>query len=283
MELNRNIAVLITCHNRKAKTVACLTALYQCTLPENFTFEVYLVDDGSSDGTAQVVKDNFPAVRIIQGNGKLYWNRGMRLAWETAADTKDYDFYLWLNDDTIFEDYSLNELIRTSFLYFHETIVVGSTSSHVQRENITYGGRNKTGKLIIPGNSPLPCRYFNGNIVLVPNKVFQKTGFIDDKFYHALGDFDYGLRAAKLGVKAYVAPGVLGYCEAHNQLPIWCNPEKNIKDRLKAFRTPLGHNPEEYFMFEFRHFGIFSALFHYFTNHLRLVFPQLWKIKNYIN
>ena len=45
----------------------------------------------------------------------------------------------------------------------------------------------------------------------------------------------------------------------------------------KAFTTPTGQNPEEFFIFEKRHKGILIAIFHYITNHLRVIMPTLWK------
>jgi glycosyltransferase involved in cell wall biosynthesis len=62
------IAALITCHNRKAKTLACLSSLYNCTMPENYAFDVFLVDDGCTDGTADIIREKFPQINIIQGN-----------------------------------------------------------------------------------------------------------------------------------------------------------------------------------------------------------------------
>ena len=41
----------------------------------------------------------------------------------------------------------------------------------------------------------------------------------DYRFRHALGDFDYGMRARKLGVQSVVAPGILGECDEHDSLP----------------------------------------------------------------
>ena len=40
----------------------------------------------------------------------------------------------------------------------------------------------------------------------------------DPLFHHALGDFDYGLRASKFGVSSVVVPGVLGECDDHEDL-----------------------------------------------------------------
>ena len=51
----QHISVLLTCHNRKAKTLGCLTSLYAAELPVGYDMEVYLVDDGCTDGTADAV------------------------------------------------------------------------------------------------------------------------------------------------------------------------------------------------------------------------------------
>ena len=98
----------------------------------------------------------------------------------------------------------------------------------------------------------------------------------DPVFHHYLGDFDYGLRAAKAGIPSYVAPKVIGKCDEHEVLSTWCNPEVPFKKRWKAFRTPLGQNPEEFFVFEKRRGGLGKAILHYLTNHLRVVCPALW-------
>ena len=50
------IAVLITCFNRKEKTSNCLSSFYASTFRENFVFDLYLVDDGSTDGTSEAVR-----------------------------------------------------------------------------------------------------------------------------------------------------------------------------------------------------------------------------------
>ena len=95
-----NIAVLITCHNREEKTLNCLTQIFSQLYDKNkFSVTVYLTDDGCTDNTVPEVKKRFPQVHIITGDGTLFWNRGMYVAWK-AAEKYDYDFYLWLNDDT---------------------------------------------------------------------------------------------------------------------------------------------------------------------------------------
>ncbi|MUH38097.1 glycosyltransferase family 2 protein [Zobellia amurskyensis] len=272
----KSIAVLLTVFNRKAKTLEALQNLFTQEIPDEYVLDVYLVDDGCTDGTAQAVAESYPLVHVITSKGDLFWNRGMLLAWESAANAKPYDFYVWLNDDTILNAQALTTLLQTSESKSNKSIVVGTTSSLKDAKTITYGGRAQNGQLVEPKKLGVSCAYFNGNIVLIPKYVYEKVGTNDPVFHHALGDFDYGKRAKKLGIENIVAPGVLGQCDTHESLATWCNPEKPLAKRWQAFRSPLGNNPEEFFIYEKRHGGLFKATLHYMTNHLRVVCPQLW-------
>lgn len=111
--MNYKLAVLMTCHNRKDKTMTCLSSLYKASQPIDYSIDVFLVDDGSTDGTGEAVKEKYPEVNIIKGDGSLFWNQGMRLAWNVASSRCSYDFYLWLNDDVILFEHALRELIDT--------------------------------------------------------------------------------------------------------------------------------------------------------------------------
>jgi len=271
-----SIAVLITCHNRKDKTLKCLHALFnQNGLNESYSIEVFLVEDGCSDGTPEAIMLIFPQVNIIQGNGNLYWNRGMHLAWETAAASKDFDYYLWLNDDTYLIKNAL-EILFTEI--FPNAIVCGTTLSQLSQKT-TYGAFNsKPRKLIIPNGKYQNADYCNGNCVLIPRKVFKCLGNLDAIFQHALGDFDYSLRARLIGIEIIVAPAYIGICESHDTNPKWRSNSLNLLNRLKNLYCPLsGCYPPEYFVFDRRHNGFYIALLHYFTIHARSVFPFLWK------
>ena len=272
------IAVLITVHNHKEKTLACLNALFNCLLPDNHIIEVFLVDDNSSDGTCQVVKEQFPQVKIIMGAGNLFWNGGMRLAWKTAASQYDYDHYLWLNNDVTLYPNAIHELIMVSESEHHQKNVSGSTCATNDQNKITYGGRIlKDGALVMPNGQKQHCDYFNGNIVLIPSYVYATIGTNDPIFRHALGDFDYGLRAQKSGIYSLVTPHFLGTCDEHDAFASWCNPETSLFKRLKSLYSPLGNHPVEFFRYTRRHSGIHKAIFYFFTNHLRAICPSLWK------
>ncbi|MCY1723257.1 glycosyltransferase family 2 protein [Prolixibacteraceae bacterium Z1-6] len=270
------IAILITCHNRRQKTLNCLKYLFKVSLFENYQFEVFLVDDGSIDGTSDAVRKEFPQVKIIVGNGNLYWNKGMYLAWTTAAQHYEYDYYVWLNDDVILYPTSLKSLLHTAREY-PKSIICGTLRSK-NEEIPTYGGRDRNGKILTPNNSTRLCSLCNGNLVLISKHVFLKVGYLDPVFPHAIGDFDYSLRAKKLGIQTIVSPGYLGICESNPSLPKWCYPKYDLLTRLKVLYSPLGNShPKYYFIFDSRHFGLLSALKHFLSIHFRAFYPSLWK------
>lgn len=275
MTSTRNLAVLLTCHNRKEQTLASLRSLYTCSVPENFSIDVFLVDDGSTDGTGIAIRNQYPKVNIIQGDGSLYWNRGMKLAWETAVKAKDYDFYLWLNDDTVLLYNALTLFLEGLKTFGEKSIYIGATTSTASTE-ITYSGHRLNETFLKPNGTWQSCDYFNGNIVLIPRYVLETVGMNDSVFHHALGDFDYGLRARRKNIALYVAPELSGYCETHERLPKWCNTETSLRNRMVELYKPLGNNPFEFFVFDKRHNGIFTAIKHFITIHLRAFSPSIW-------
>lgn len=240
------VAVLIACHNRRESTLGCLTALRSTAVAAGAvaSLQVFLVDDGSSDGTAAAVRERFPDVRVIAGDGSLFWCGGMRLAWLEAA-RGDFDAYLWLNDDVTLEDGAISRLIATLVDRQRVTgsacIVVGATRHPDQ------GGVASYGALIGAGVAPLSddirrIQYFNGNVVMVSRDAFRILGPLSADFTHGFGDVDYGVRARRAGVPVWLAAGGVGRC-ASNGTPLWQRPDVPLWRRLRELHRPTGCPP----------------------------------------
>ncbi|MDQ2823436.1 MAG: glycosyltransferase, partial [Pseudomonadota bacterium] len=124
------IAVILTCFNRRQKTLACLDAVLAQTALNNMALDFFITDDGSVDGTADALLDKNARIRLFKGNGTLYWNGGMRLAWAEAL-RGTYDFFLWLNDDTFLYPETLQRLVDTH----HAQCGIGSDSNSNSNSN----------------------------------------------------------------------------------------------------------------------------------------------------
>lgn len=272
----QKVAILLTVHNRREKTLACLRNCYQqidsMKGDESWSFSVYLVDDGSTDGTSEAVSEEFPQAVIIRGDGNLFWNHGMITAWEAAA-ADGQDFYLWLNDDTMMKEGALACLMETSSFLRHKAIVVG-TAENADKE-LSYGGRTKSGKLIEPDPAiPVPCYTFNGNLVLIPAHVYKILGNLDPHYSHSFGDFDYGARAYKADIVRVVAPGVLCECDRNPGIPKWRNRAYPLKARIAYLHSPKGRPPREQFLYDCRCQGFLFAIVHGISIAMKVFFPR---------
>lgn len=283
------IAVLMTCHNRRDKTVECLRALQKqqgrveneeprtanqkrrtknqepappathdsspATLyPPPFTLSVFLTDDGCTDGTADAVREVWPEATILQGDGNLYWCGGMRLAWSEAAKT-DPDFYLLLNDDTILLPFALQTLAQLASDHSSRSVAVAAIAN--QAKKVVYGGRNGGNfQLLGECDRPLRCDTMNTNCALIPRVVWKACGGFFHKYTHAMGDFDYGLEVNRKGMQVWQAPGILGFCEANSSIGTWRDTSLSLKKRLFLLhRHPKGLPPGEWIAFCHRNFG----------------------------
>lgn len=271
----KTIAALLTVFNRKETTLRCLDNLFKQIIPLDYSLDVYLTNDGCTDGTPEAVRELFPQVNIIDGDGNLFWNRGMWTAWDAAAKTKEYDFYLWLNDDTFLYDGAIEKLLATSQKYKDQAIVVGATES-LDKTHTTYGGTIPAKGIPKVDGHDRKCVTFNGNIVLVPKHVYDIIGNIDPFYSHSGGDTDYGFTATKRGIAIYQIGEHLGTCDEHPTLSNWCNPDVPLLKRWTALHRPNGQPPREIFHLESKFFGIGKASFHYFTTYLHCIFPQFW-------
>lgn len=267
--MSSKVAVLMACHNRVNKTIACLDALYAQKNIDDVEVNVFLLDDGSTDGTAELVKEKYPDVNIIMGDGSLFWNRGMHRAFEEALKV-GFDYYLWLNDDTTLHDDALDILLKThrelSATQTPASVVIASTKDPVTGE-FTYGGYRQSGRFNPLGLSLVPaedktiyCDTFCGNVVLIPKEVTDIVGNMDPVYKHRWGDVDYGLRAKALGCKNWIMPGYHAECDANPKAERWRDKDLSLKERLKDLHSIKGHGKEDWSIYVRRHGGILWPL-----------------------
>jgi GT2 family glycosyltransferase len=274
------VAVLLTCHNRRDKTVACLRALRAQASPildfqfsmldgnviqnqasniqhqkKSIFIEVFLTDDGSSDGTAEAVRKVWPEATVIQGSGSLYWAGGMRVAWHEAEKARP-DYFLLLNDDTFLEAHTLATLLSTTKSLRGPAIAVACIADTNTGEAI-YGGRiSRSADLMGKVAVPTPCDTFNANCVLVPRIIFKAIGMFSDVYTHGLADFDYGFLAIRRGFPCIQAPGILGYCEKAGNGHVWTNATLSRQERLRLlWFSPKGLPPRQWWHYTRRNWG----------------------------
>ena len=256
------IAVLLTCHNRSAKTEKCLLSLqkaldaYNTTTEEKIQIEIFLTDDGCTDDTVGAARKVFPdqnVLHILQGDGNLYWAGGMRFCWREAIKRhQEWDYYLLLNDDTELMSCVFGELISTENYskntYGKQAIVSGACCSKSDHTKKTYGGHVFTNRFlgrrkhVWSIDSPALCDTVNANVMLVPNCVVDTIGILYDKYQHSYADYDYSITARKKTIPVLLSLRTCASCDydhVEKKTKVANLLKMSVAERKSYYRHPL--------------------------------------------
>lgn len=197
--------IIIPVHNRILFTDSCLKSLCNQSIQD---FKIVVIDDGSTDGTEELIKNQYPEVILIKGNGNLWWtaatNMGVQYALGHGAK-----YILTLNNDT----YAPTDFLE-KMLYWAEqvpTALLGALAVDAETLQPVYGGeriRWNCGDSIMLLDHISPddlhglheVTHFPGRGLLIPSKVFRTIGLYDQKnFPHYAADDDFTHRASRAG------------------------------------------------------------------------------------
>jgi GT2 family glycosyltransferase len=210
------IYITIPVHNRKNLLRNCLLSLRS---QSNKDFRIIIADDGSTDGTEEMLKSEFREVTVLKGDGNLWWTGSINMAVTHALTLcEKNDFILILNDDLeVPENYIANFYALTT--KYPDTLIGSVVADFDNRDNIVNGGlvlnwftgegkELNTGKSLASfgqGHVEDNVSYLTGRGVLVPSKVFRELGVYNNKHYTQCGDTEFPIRARKAGYKLLVS------------------------------------------------------------------------------
>lgn len=239
---NDLIVAILTCHDRRDLTLRALREWFD-QRAEGVTLRAVLVDDGSTDGTADAVRQEFPKVTVLPADGSLFWARGMELA-ERQARLLDPAAMVWLNDDVVLRSGCLSELRRVSATVEPAAVVAGAVADPLTQEP-TYGGFAPSrwhalrGSLVRPVGHPLALSAAHGNILYIPRVAYRRAG-IDGGYRHAYADLDYTLRLTRLGHPVLLTPETVGWCSRETTSRSLPSADLPLTERLRRLNSPRG-------------------------------------------
>jgi len=219
-------AILILNFNGKPHLKTCLESILRETRPGD---NVYLVDNGSSDGSVEYVRANFGSVKIIEFDENLGFAEG----YNRASVLVNENILVFVNNDVEVAENWLRALLRP----FEENIgQLAATGSKIlffhKRELVNHGG----GTLVpIGGGIDIdflasdrgkpPRREFAGCVsgasMAVRRSIFRELGGFDPDFFAYFEDVDFCWRA-----------WLLGYC-------VMVTPDSRLYHKVSATMGPL--------------------------------------------
>ncbi|KKP77931.1 MAG: hypothetical protein UR73_C0007G0016 [candidate division WS6 bacterium GW2011_GWF1_35_23] len=143
---SNKVYALMTVRNRIESTLECVECLKKQSYQD---IEIVIVDDGSTDNTAKILREKYKeGIKILKGNGDLWWTGGMNLGLQyilRKCNPND-DFVLLLNNDIYFDENFVRKMLNASLQ--NEKTIVGSLDTdgktqkviavrHLQKKGIT--------------------------------------------------------------------------------------------------------------------------------------------------
>ncbi len=277
------ISIVIVNYNTRQYLQSCLTSIYR-TNP-GVAFEIIVIDNNSSDTSVEMVKRNFPQVKLIINDR----NSGFAVALNKGIKSAKGVYILILNPDTIVNEGAIDELV--SFMNNHRD--AGITGGRVLNPDRTlqltcrsfpdlpllFFGRESPLTSLFPDNrfskKYLMRDSYNkitevdavaGAFMIIRRELFHRCGGFDESFFLYVEDTDFCYRAKQFGYRVYYNPNAsiihyLGRSRAGKREGVILNHYRGMyKFFKKHYNIGLG---KKLLLFLFSITGtLFSIFFH---------------------
>ena len=256
------IYVLLPVHNRRQVTEKFMHCLLRQTDPG---FHLVLIDDGSSDGTAEMVRQTGAPLTVITGRGDWWWAGSLQqaYAWLQSRPRDGSEIVLIMTDDTQFEPDFL-AAGRAALGRAPRALLRARQHSGATGEYLDAGAKTVWSKLqFIPTRDPdeVDCLGTRG-LFLRLDDFLALGGFHPRLLPHYLSDYEFTMRARRRGYRLTSDPAVRLTFDATTTGDL--DPRAaSLREYLsRCFSKRFAHNPV------------------YWTSFVLLACPPIWILPN---
>jgi GT2 family glycosyltransferase len=214
-----SLSILLISWNTRKLLSDCLTSIYNH--PPNSYFEIWVVDNASTDGTQDILRENFPQVHLIENNH----NPGFAVANNQALSMIDTEYVILLNPDTVVKPGALNTLIN----YLNKNPLVGAAGPRLLNSDsslqvscyVTPTLFRETLRLshldrLWPGASyrvhrwdlslPREVDVIQGACMILRKEALDQVGLFDERFFMYTEEVDLCYRLQQAGWQVHWLP-----------------------------------------------------------------------------
>lgn len=206
------VTVIVLNWNGKENTRECLESLKHVVYPN---YEIIVVDNASTDGSQEFLKENFPEIALLENRRNLGFGGGLNVGIKEAIK-RNADYVLCLNNDVVVDENILTELVKVGELSTNIGGLCPMEYYYNQSNRIICAGgiiRFVRGKVF--GHGELDSGQFNkvretgllsGPAMMLKLKALLDVGLFDTSYFYGPEDKDIALRLIKRGYKLMFVP-----------------------------------------------------------------------------
>jgi len=227
--LGPKVCVIIVNWNKKDYVLRLLEALRHI---DYNNYDVVVVDNASTDGSAKAIREKFPEVFLIQNKKNLGGTGGFNTGMRYALKKGEYKYIWLLDNDVMVEQTTLSGLLEV-FNLDKDVGVVGSLVCHLDNKDMVIeqggivdwqGGTWKTLNNNIKRSDilveNLEVDYVAACSMLIKVEVLEKIGLFDDKLFIHWDDIDFCLRVKAKGYKVIATSRSIIYSDIERPVPL---------------------------------------------------------------
>lgn len=248
-------AVVLVCWNNRAYLGPCLRSLFEAELRN--TFEVVVVDNGSTDGSQAMLRDEFPGVRLVQ-NGA---NVGLGRASNQGIASTGAPYVLLLNNDTLVNGPSLDSLID----FMRATPDAGAVGGTLLNEDGSFQAgyadfstlpeefliATRLGEMVWPGypshrtaSEAMPVGWLSSACLLLRRAALADVGMLDESYFIYGDEADLQYRLHRAGWKVYYLPQATTLHFGGRSLDRWRRRQMVYRGKMLFYRRNYGRPRE---------------------------------------
>jgi GT2 family glycosyltransferase len=211
--------ILLPVHNRIDLTRKSLQDLESSlTQYEEYGFQIIVIDDGSTDGSALWIEKNHPEVITLRGDGNLWWSGAINLGAKFAIESLNTEYVILWNNDILFKPDYFETLVKIIGQTDEKTII-GSKIMVAENPHLSWslGGffNSMNGKYGMygyyePDSNKYPhimeVDWLTGMGTIIPKNAIIDCGYWDQVHfpqYHGDSDFTYRAKLKQYSLKVF--------------------------------------------------------------------------------
>jgi GT2 family glycosyltransferase len=246
-----DVTIVIVCMNNKGYLEPCLDSLYTAGLRS--TFDVVVVDNGSTDGSQAMLRERFPSVSLIQNTSNVGLSRASN---QGMADAKGR-YILLLNDDTLVNGPSFDAMVEFldenpraaavggRLLNPDGTLQAGYTKfSDLFQEFIIACGLTQFFWEGFPskadGTEAKPVDWIGSACLLLRPQALEQVGALDEEYFIYGDEADLQYRLWRRGWMVYFLPWVSTIHFGGRSMDRWRRRKMVYRGKMLFYRKNYG-------------------------------------------